>query len=266
MVGSYFSINVPVTNWTVRADFPTPPLPRTTTLYSRIAPLLVDEFKRLSKAITFRATLNSITISLHKCHSQFASHCEYVSRTEPWLCYHCSYVAHKKQSTKTRCPQIDFIVEIPPGRQDIGDCVQTTAISKCIKYLNVKRAVFLSAHLTIGIVKKNKTCSIEYIGNNTGQTVADFTCKPSRALWAYGHSSCPNAVSSVQNTSCVSLFLIHHIFHVPSYLFINTILAAILSGGDPPPPRYEPVPPRLPYHRKEKGLPSHERCAKYPIA
>ena len=36
IVGSYFSTNIPWTNWTVRADFPTPPEPSTTILYSRI--------------------------------------------------------------------------------------------------------------------------------------------------------------------------------------------------------------------------------------
>lgn len=51
-----------------------------------------------------------------------------------------------------------------------------------------------------------------------------------------------------------------------SPLFVHTVLAAILSGGDPPPPHNQPVPPRLPYHRKEKGFPSLERCAKDPIA
>lgn len=36
MVGSYFSTKMPWTNWTVSADLPTPPLPSTTILYSRI--------------------------------------------------------------------------------------------------------------------------------------------------------------------------------------------------------------------------------------
>ncbi len=36
MVGSYFSTNIPCTNWTVSADLPTPPEPKTTILYSRI--------------------------------------------------------------------------------------------------------------------------------------------------------------------------------------------------------------------------------------
>ena len=36
MVGSYFSMKHPVTNWTVRADLPTPPDPKTTTLNSLI--------------------------------------------------------------------------------------------------------------------------------------------------------------------------------------------------------------------------------------
>ena len=36
IVGSYFSTKMPCTNCTVNADFPTPPIPRTTILYSRI--------------------------------------------------------------------------------------------------------------------------------------------------------------------------------------------------------------------------------------
>lgn len=40
MVGSYFSMKHPETNWTVRADLPTPPLPSTTTLNSRIVPIV----------------------------------------------------------------------------------------------------------------------------------------------------------------------------------------------------------------------------------
>lgn len=44
MVGSYFSMKHPDTNWTVRADLPTPPDPSTTTLNSRI----VDKGERTS--------------------------------------------------------------------------------------------------------------------------------------------------------------------------------------------------------------------------
>ena len=42
MVGSYFSMKWPDTNWTVSADLPTPPDPSTTTLNSFIAAKLQD--------------------------------------------------------------------------------------------------------------------------------------------------------------------------------------------------------------------------------
>ena len=42
MVGSYFSMKWPETNWTVSADLPTPPDPSTTTLNSFIAMKLQD--------------------------------------------------------------------------------------------------------------------------------------------------------------------------------------------------------------------------------
>merc|ERR1711971_1226739 len=50
IVGSYFSTKMPCTNWTVSADLPTPPEPRTTILYSRMAVRLLGELLLLVEA------------------------------------------------------------------------------------------------------------------------------------------------------------------------------------------------------------------------
>ena len=52
IVGSYFSTNIPWTNWTVRADFPTPPEPSTTILYSRILLWIGRNLSLCKKKIT----------------------------------------------------------------------------------------------------------------------------------------------------------------------------------------------------------------------
>ena len=50
MVGSYFSTKMPCTNWTVRADLPTPPDPSTTILYSRILDTETNKAKLVAQA------------------------------------------------------------------------------------------------------------------------------------------------------------------------------------------------------------------------
>lgn len=138
------------------------------------------------------------------------------------------------QSTKARCPKMDFIVEIPPCRPHIDSYGQQ-------QYCNCPKRAGRAGKIPLNVVDSTgfHLLSSPFCvhGKKTnllhrGQMLGMATSRGIEGRLAKAHPA--RTSSTLDGRTCVSLSRHHHLCRVPAApaSLPSTIQAAILSGGD----------------------------------
>ena len=139
MVGSYFSMKCPDTNWTVRADLPTPPEPSTTTLNSFMIGLMelvrvTISWRRYSSSLPGHS---AVLMSMLFLWSAPLRSTQVIYQEE--LCLISRNSLASPPASRRQMPEIkQFIILGKSGPEKISVCREDYEVPDCCLYLNIQ--------------------------------------------------------------------------------------------------------------------------------